>query len=449
MLSPAVTTHADPDGAPAWRRVGLLLFAVGWGANHFVPLLLVYRARLALDAAAPAMLFGMYALGLVPGLLLAGPLSDRRGRRAVVLPAAGVALAASFVLGAGGRSFAALLAGRLVYGLGAGGAMSAGAAWVVELSRRAPPGAGARRATIALSAGFGLGPLASGAIAQYLPAPTVLPYAIHAALLAALLAVAWRAEDTGGLAERDRGQGDAGGAPGSALRGAEDASGVHRAPPGPLLRIELDRAGWRSFWRGVVPMAPFVFGFPAIAVAALPGMLAGALGGAPIAYTGVLAGLTLGAGVIAQPLTARFEPTSAARLGLVIGAAGVALGATAVASHAPGLLLLVAPVLGAGYGVAMTGGLQTVQRLARPDARGGITGLYYVLCYVGFAAPYLLALAARAAAPSLALGVTAGLAIFAALVLRRPRQPQELPAPTLERREHDRYARRRGPVDHV
>ncbi|HEX3474003.1 MAG TPA: MFS transporter [Kofleriaceae bacterium] len=387
------TTDRFEHDARAWQRPGLVLFAVAWGANHFVPLLLVYRARLALDAAQLALLFGMYALGLVPGLLLAGPLSDRRGRRAVTLPAACVALAASLVLGAGGGSFGALLLGRLLYGLGAGGAMSAGATWVVELSetaRDAAPGAGARRATIALSAGFGLGPLVSGPIAQVLPAPTLLPYAIHAALLGGLVLAA---------------------------RGAPDAG--NRAPPGPLLRIELDRAGWRSFARGVVPMAPFVYGFPAIAVAALPGMLADSLGRAPMVYTGLIAGMTLGAGVVVQPVTRRLEPVIGSRLGLLVGAAGLVLAALAVARQLAALLLVVAPILGAGYGMAMTGGFQAVQRLARPDARGGITGLYYVLTYVGFVAPYLLALAARVAAPGLPLAVTAGLSVAAALALPR------------------------------
>lgn len=392
MRSLNVTAPANSVDARAWRRVGVLLFAVGWGANHFVPLLLVYRARLGLDAAQLALLFGMYALGLVPGLLLAGPVSDRRGRRAVAVPSACVALAASVVLGAGG-GFGALLLGRLAYGLGAGGAMSAGAVWLVELSRDAAPGAGARRSTIALSAGFGLGPLVSGAVAQYLPAPTVMPYAIHVALLGGVLIAARRAPDAG-----------------------------DRAPPGPLLRIALDPAGWRSFVRGVVPMAPFVFAFPAIVLAVLPGLLAGALGAAPMAYTGVLAALTLGAGVIVQPVTRRLEPGTGARLGLVVGAGGVVLGALAVAWQVPALLLVVAPILGTGYGMAMTGGFQAVQRLARPDARGGITGLYYVLTYLGFAAPYLLALSGRIAAPAIALAVTAGAAVAAALVL--PRSPR-------------------------
>jgi len=400
MLPPDVMATADrsetrgnpPRGiqAPAWGRAGLVLFAVAWGANHFVPLLLAYRARLALDAAQLAQLFGMYALGLVPGLLLAGPVSDRRGRRAVVIPAACVALVASLVLGAGAGSFGLLLLGRLLYGLGAGGAMSAGAAWVVELSEAAgaAAGAGARRATIALSAGFGLGPLATGAVAQYLPAPTLLPYAIHVALLGGLLIAA---------------------------RGAPDVG--DRAPPGRLLRIELDRAGWRSFARSVAPMAPFVFGFPAIVLAALPGMLAGALGGAPMVFTGLIAGLTLGTGVVVQPVTRRLEPVTASRLGLLVGAAGLVLGALAVAHQVAALLMVVAPILGAGYGMTMTGGFQTVQRLARPDARGGITGLYYVLAYLGFAAPYLLALAARVTAPAIGLAVTAGLAVAAALAL--------------------------------
>jgi MFS transporter len=374
----------------AWRRVGLVLFAVGWGANHFTSLLLVYRARLALDAAAPAMLLGMYALGLVPGLLLAGPLSDRRGRRAVVLSSAVVALVASGTLGALGESFVALLLGRLLYGLGAGGVMSAGAVWVIELSRDAPVGSGARRATIALSVGFGIGPLFSGLCAQYLPAPTLLCYVVHVGVLLAILGFAWRARDTGG-----------------------------GAAPGPLLRIELDRAAWRRFARGVAPMAPFVFAFPMIAFVTLPALLGGALGRAPMAYTGVLSAITLATGVLVQPATRRFEPARAARVGLLVGAAGIGLGVLVIVTHTPALLLVVAPILGGAYGACMTAGLQATQRLARPEARGGITGLYYVLTYLGFAAPYLLALATRIVAPTVALGVAAALAVAAAAVLPR------------------------------
>jgi MFS family permease len=376
----------------AWRRVAWLLFAVGWGANHFASLLQVYRQRLGLDAAAPAMLFAMYALGLAPGLLLAGPVSDRYGRRAVVLPSALAALAASALLGAAGASFSLLLVGRLLYGLGAGGVMSAGATWLIELSHDAVT-AGPRRATIALSAGFGLGPLVTGVLAQYAPEPTRLPFAVHVVVLGIALGVARQVPD--------------------AIASA-DATAAKR----PLIRIELERAAWSSFLRGVAPMAPFVFGFPAIAFAALPSLLGGALGPAPLVYTGALCAITLAAGVVAQPITRRFAPLIAARTGLATGTVGLLLGAAAVSRHMPALLLAVAPLLGAAYGVCMTSGIQSVQRLARPEARGGVMGLFYLLTYVGFAAPYLLALATRIVTPPLALEVVAGLSLFTALTIR-------------------------------
>jgi hypothetical protein len=98
---------------------------------------------------------------------------------------------------------------------------------------------------------------------------------------------------------------------------------------------------------------------------------------------------------------------------------GLALGAVAVKTSTPGALLVVASLLGAAYGTCMTAGLQAVQRIAPPASRGGLTGLYYVLTYVGFSAPYLLALAARAVAPELALAITAGAALVVAAALSR------------------------------
>ena len=62
-----------------WHRVALAMFAVGWGANQFSPMLVVYRDELGLSDQTRALLFGVYAVGLIPGLLLGGSASDRRG----------------------------------------------------------------------------------------------------------------------------------------------------------------------------------------------------------------------------------------------------------------------------------------------------------------------------------------------------------------------------------
>src|SRR6202034_4457775 len=78
-----IMTYRTPA---AWVRVALVMFAVGWGANQFSPMLIVYRHALGLSAGEIAGLFAIYAATLIPGLLVGGPLSDRFGRRAVVLP---------------------------------------------------------------------------------------------------------------------------------------------------------------------------------------------------------------------------------------------------------------------------------------------------------------------------------------------------------------------------
>ena len=67
--------------ASLWTAV----FVAAFGTNVPTPLLLIYRDELGLTPNALTGAFGVYAAGLVPALLLAGPASDRLGRRPVVV----------------------------------------------------------------------------------------------------------------------------------------------------------------------------------------------------------------------------------------------------------------------------------------------------------------------------------------------------------------------------
>ena len=64
------------------------------------------------------------------------------------------------------------------------------------------------------------------------------------------------------------------------------------------------------------------------------------------------------------------------------------LGVTPVAWMA----LLTSAELGCGYGITLVFGLTEVAGLARPQDLAGLTGVFQVACYTGFAAPILLSL---------------------------------------------------------
>ena len=378
------------------RRVGVLLFAAGWGANHFSTLLVVYRRELGLSPAALGILFGAYALGLVPGLILAGRASDRWGRRTLVLPASLVAIAASAALAFGAHGFGVLMAGRLLYGLGMGSAMSPGSVWLQELS---PPGTGARRATLALSAGFGLGPLVAGVLAEFVPAPMVLPYLVHIVVM------------TGALVGARAG-------PETATRGRSfSTAAAPRVRPRDLaVLVEL------------LPVAPWAFGLAAVTLAVVPGLMR-PLVARPALYSGALILVTLAAGVLVQPYVKRIG-RRADWLGLAAGSAGILLAARVVASRSPALAFLAAPLVGVGYGLVMTSGLAEVAARVPAQARGSAVGIYYVLTYVGFSVPFIHATVAKTWGDVKTLELAAGAAFLCliARVLVTVKQPAS-PAP--------------------
>src|ERR1700733_2750987 len=146
-----------------WVPIAGVLAGAGWGSNQFTPMLLVYHARLGLSTATLEALFGAYAAGLVPGLLLTGWWSDSHGRRPVGIAAAVLSLLASVSLIAGAHALVLLFAGRLLAGLWSGAAFGAGSGRLRETSLppsgAAGPATVARRAAVAMTFGFALGPL--------------------------------------------------------------------------------------------------------------------------------------------------------------------------------------------------------------------------------------------------------------------------------------------------
>ena len=368
-----------------WRRAVLVLFAVAAGTNVPTPLLLIYKDNLGLSAQTLTALFGCYAAGLVPSLLLAGPLSDRVGRRRVMLPFVLLSGGASLLFVLASDSVPLLFGARFLQGVVSGAVFTVGSAWVGELSQG--DSAGARRAAVAQSAGFSLGPLTSGLLGEYAPFPTTLPYLVHLAL------ILWAFLLCRGLPE-------------TVIPHARGS-----VQHGRMLE-PADR--WR-FVTVVAPVAICVYAFPSVVISALPVLVDLPKNGA-VALTGVLAGLTLGASALAARLQARLRAWTPV-VGAGCGAVGYAI--SLVAAHADAVPLLVpgALLLGAGGGLAFASGLAFVAELARPGRRGALTGVFLATAYVGFAAPFATAVAADAFGPELPLAVLSGLVALLAVRL--------------------------------
>jgi len=112
----------------SWLVPCVALAAAGWGGNQFTPLVLLYRAH-GHSAIVITAVFAAYVLGLIPGFLLGGALSDRRGRR-IVRWALLLSTASSVVLAVGADDEPMLFAGRVLTGFSLGVTMAAGTSWV-------------------------------------------------------------------------------------------------------------------------------------------------------------------------------------------------------------------------------------------------------------------------------------------------------------------------------
>lgn len=355
-----------------WMRVSAALFAVAWGGNEFTPLLVMYRQIDQMSAFSVNVLLGAYVLGIVPALLLGGPLSDRYGRRPLFVPAPIIAIAGSTLLAVGASSMPLLFAGRVLSGIALGLVMAVGTSWVKELSEppfttRAVDGRGASRAALALTFGFALGAGFAAALGQFGPIPTASPYLLHIALTLVALVLLWAAPES---------------------RPRRDTSG-------PLLAdLRIPTAMHRRFLLVVVPMAPWVFGTAASAYAILPGLMMSQAPGLQIGVSGLLCVVALGCGVAVQRFAAKVDtPLSARGIGiaLTVTVPAMILAAVAVSLNSLAWAFVAAAALGAAYGMLLVGGLREIQRIAGPRDLAGLTAVYYSLTYLGFFIPAILA----------------------------------------------------------
>ena len=104
--------------AASWLRAAPAVFIMAWGGNHFTPLLSLYRDIGHYSVLSVDLFLATYVVGLVPGLLISGPLSDRHGRKPLVAVGVVLGIVAIIILALCFRNELLMCTGRLLAGVG-------------------------------------------------------------------------------------------------------------------------------------------------------------------------------------------------------------------------------------------------------------------------------------------------------------------------------------------
>jgi MFS family permease len=337
----------------------LLMFMFASSAPS--PLYKLYAAQWHFSALMITVVFAVAPLALLAVLLVAGSSSDAIGRRPVLMASLALEAAAMVVfLFAGNLGW--LLVARAVQGVATGLATGSTAATIIDLQPSHRPNRAALINTVAPSVGLFCGALAAGALVQYAPQPRRLVYVFMLAVfLAQLIALAGVSEPV-------------------TARGRLELR----------VRIGVERAA----------RAPFIAAIPAlIAVWALGGLylslgpsLAELIDRSDSRLVGAAAVAILTGCAALCSLAVRAWP---GRRSMLAGCAALAAGSLLTVASIPAnslvLFCAATAVAGAGFGAAFLGTFRTLGAVASPAARAGLVSAIYVVAYLAFSLPVVIA----------------------------------------------------------
>ncbi len=338
----------------------LVLFALG--TSLITPLIPLYQERLGFSDTVATLFLGCYVVALVPSMLTLGQLSDRIGRKGVLLGALGT-LAVAQVLLITEPGLPGLLVARGIQGLATGAFFGTCTAFLVD---GAPPGRepfASALASFSVRLGLGLGPGIAGVIAQYAADPLRLPFELHLLALAAAAVIVATLPETVRVRSRR-----------------------------PLtLRLEVPAAERAVFWRILVPSGMLFSLFDGVALSLIPVFLVRTLGVDNYAVVGAAGFLVLVSGAASQLVFPRIRPERAIGGGLAVAAVTSVGVVVSAPLESASLALAAVAATGAAAGLVFKGGLDLCTRIAPVQDRGKLLSSYYVACYLGgFSVPLLV-----------------------------------------------------------
>jgi MFS family permease len=346
-------------GRPAVFVLASLIVALLASSAAPTPLYAIYQARWHFTPITTTVVFGVYAIAVLVGLLTLGKVSDYVGRRPVLLTAIAVQVG-SLVIFATASGVPALLAARVVQGLSTGAAIGAIGAAMLDMDRELGTFANA----VAPGMGTASGAILSALAVRFLPDPTHLIYlALIGVLALQVIAIAAMRET------------------------------VTRAP-GALASLRPEIRLPRALRTPAFTAMPVLFAVWALAglYGALGPALVHVLTGSDDVVLGALSLFVLAASAVVTTIVLRRTPARTVMLfGIIALISGVAVTVMAVSLGSSAGFFAGSAIAGAGFGSGFQGGIRTAVPLAAPHQRAGLVSLLYVVSYLGLGVPAVVA----------------------------------------------------------
>jgi hypothetical protein len=330
------------------------------------PLYVIYQQRDHFSDLMVTIVYAVYAVGVIGSLFLAGHISDWVGRRRVMVPAIAINVLAAVVFLVA-PSLPGLIIARIISGVSIGMTTGTATAYLSELHLGAGGSKSARRPQIVATAsnlgGIGVGPLAAGLLAQFLPAPLMVPYIVFGGVLLALaVAVAFM---------------------------PETADLPDPRPAWRPQRVAIPAHARATFYAGTAAGAA-AFAVYGVFNSLMPGFLAGTMHETSYAVAGAVAFAAFASGAVAQIALGKAGIALTLRVSVPVVFAGLALFSAGM--WLPSLPLFIAGgiVTGAGSGLVFRGSLGAAAGTAPPESRAEVLAGFFLGAYVGLTVPVII-----------------------------------------------------------
>lgn len=335
---------------PAHLLVAMALLLITLAVNISMPLFRVYAAAAHLNNGQTSLVFASYIVGMLPCYIFLGGLSDRVGRKPVIIISVLCAFLATLTITIW-PNVMALIVARFFQGIAIGLGMGAGTAYMSELLQPHPQATtkAAGLASLFTSLGFGGGALATSL--ALLVSVTLLPATYYMLI-------------------------------GITFIGIMLLFTLPKLTPigGKLIRLPY-------FPAGSLPVNIAIgicWAATGVVIAIIPTQLA-KFGLAP--YVGICLALINWTGAFIQPMIRNINPVKSVKIGLLLVPIGFAL--VIVGCYLGSLLIVclgTATVGLAAYGFSYLGGLALVANLGGAQKARAVSG-YMFFGYIGFGIP--------------------------------------------------------------